>query len=355
MTEPPAPAGSERDAGRASASTRTVWLVPSLCIALVCSIVATLSVGAASVAIADIVATLRAGPRGGLPFTMIIWGLRLPRIVLVAMVGAALGLAGSVTQAYFRNPLAEPGVLGVSAGAALGGAVSIALGIGVSSLVTVPIAACIGAAAALLILMLLARDGTATTLLLAGVALSSLLGASLSLVLASVVGQRDESARIMMWLLGSFEGKTWAHVLAATPGLALGLLVAMLMRRDLEALVLGEVVAESMGVALSRLRTAVMICVTVLVGTATASAGAIAFVGLVAPHVVRLLGGQNMRQLIPAAALMGACLLVWVDALGRWSTSVALPPGAITSLLGAPMFLFLLRRHARAQATGRET
>jgi iron complex transport system permease protein len=277
----------------------------------------------------------------------VVWELRLPRVLVVAVIGACLAVAGTVTQGLFRNPLAEPGVLGISAGAALAAVVGFVLRADELGLWATPLAAAIGAVAVLAVLGAIARPSTSsTTLLLSGVAIGALCGALTTLALATVSERWDLGLKVVRWLMGSFEGRSWGHLTWALPPALLGLALALATARSLDTLQLGSDTARSLGVDLTRLRWAAIAAIALLVGTATAIAGVIGFVGLVVPHVARsLLGGPDHARLTGASALLGAALLLAVDVGSRAVGDVLVPPGVITALLGAPFFLWLLRAH----------
>ncbi|MCA9649017.1 MAG: iron ABC transporter permease [Myxococcales bacterium] len=275
----------------------------------------------------------------------LVWDLRLPRSLLAMLLGGALGFAGAITQGLFRNPMAEPGVLGVSAGAATLAVVGFTLGLDTSSVLAVPVLAAAGAAAVLLVLLALARDhGDVTTLLLSGIALGAMCGALTTLLLALDTERWDLGIKVVRWLMGSFEGRSWSHLQTAALPLAAGAALGLWLRLDLDALQLGRDTAASLGVDLARTQRLALLAVALLVGAATALAGVIGFVGLVVPHVARILGGPGHARLLPLSALGGALALLGVDLLDRSIHDVALPPGALTSLAGAPFFLWLLRR-----------
>jgi iron complex transport system permease protein len=274
----------------------------------------------------------------------LVWDVRLPRALLAALVGAALASAGALTQGLFRNPLADPSVLGVALGAALFAVVGFALGLDRSAVWVTPVLAAAGAFATLLALwaVALARPSTAS-LLLAGVAIGALCGALTSLVLAWSSDRFDLGIKVVRWLMGSFEARSWDHLGGAVLPIVLGLAGAMALQRDLDALALGDDTAASLGVALGRIRGVAMLVVAVLVGAATAVAGVLGFLGLVVPHVVRMLVGTSHRRVVPLSALLGALVLLAVDTGTRASATV-LPPGVVTNLVGAPFFLWLLLR-----------
>jgi iron complex transport system permease protein len=279
----------------------------------------------------------------------LVWDLRLPRALCAAVVGAGLGAAGAVTQGLLRNPLAEPGVLGISAGAATAAVAGFALGLDTLGLWVTPALAAIGAAASFILLLWICADSPrASTLLLTGVALASMGGAITTLILAIGTERWDLGIKIVRWLMGSFEGRSWGHLGAAVVPTAAGLLAASWLRIDLDALALGPETAHSLGVRLQRTRVVALGCVAVLVGTATALCGVIGFVGLVVPHILRLVAGPGHGRLIPASALGGAAGLLLVDVVSRAATSVVIPPGVVTALVGGPVLVWLLRRDDEA-------
>lgn len=285
-----------------------------------------------------------AGDDGGLRGA-IAWELRMPRALLAGLVGAALAAAGAVCQGLFRNPMADPGVLGVSSGAALFAVLGLLLGLDQLGLWAIPLAAATGAAAAMAALLLLAgARASLAVLLLSGVALGALCSALITVCQALAAHQWDFGHKVVYWLMGSFEGRGWSHLAWAVPPCGVGLALALWLRRDLDALHLGPDAAASLGVDLGRLRRLAVLGVGLLVGTATALTGVIAFVGLVAPHLARMSSGPGHRRLVPLAALYGASATIVVDAAARSASGVLVPPGVITSLVGAPFFLWLLRR-----------
>lgn len=309
-----------------------------------------LVIGPGDVSLFDALGVIAARIGGATPdeppvVVALVWDLRLPRALLAAVVGAALGAAGVVTQGLFRNPLAEPGVLGVSTGAATAAVVGFALGLDRLGLWVTPTLAAAGALGVLAILLALTRPvGSFATLLLSGIAIGALGSAAITLVLSLGTERWDLGLKVVRWLMGSFEGRSWDHLAAALPALGVGLLLATWLRLDLDALQLGSDTAASLGVDLRRTTILGMLTVGALVGMATALTGVIGFLGLVVPHVARMWVGAGHRALLPTAACLGAAVMLAVDAGGRSVSALALPPGAITSLLGAPFFLWLLRR-----------
>lgn len=284
----------------------------------------------------------------------ILWTLRVPRSLLAALAGGVLGLSGAVMQGLFRNPLADPGLLGVSAGAALGAVGMIVLGLPLLAEplrpYATPLAAFAGALLVTLLVMRIARhEGRVliASMLLAGIALNALAGAATS---ALVFAANDLQLRdILFWTMGSCAGATPA-VLAVTLACALPLLLAApFLTRGLNALILGEREAATLGLPIERLKTVSVLLVALAVGAAVAAAGMIGFVGIVAPHLARLLRGADHRWVLPASALLGAALLPLADAAARVLAAPAeLPIGLLTALLGGPFFLALLLRQRLA-------
>ncbi len=280
--------------------------------------------------------------------TLIVTELRLPRAVLALLVGAALGLSGGVLQGVTRNPLAEPGLLGVSAGAALGAVITIYFGLAERFAAAAPLAGLCGALAASLVTFALGRGGGTITLILAGAAVSGLAasGIALALNLAPNPYAADE---IMTWLMGSLADRGWIQVSLILPFLLVGGVMLALTGRSLDALTLGEAQARSLGINLQRLYICSVLGTALAVGAATAVTGAIGFIGLVAPHLMRpLVGHQPSRVLLPAA-LSGALLLLCADIatrLIRFGPELRL--GVFTSLIGTPFFFWLIVRLRKA-------
>jgi iron complex transport system permease protein len=272
----------------------------------------------------------------------ILWQIRLPRLCVGALVGAALSSSGLVMQAYFRNSLASPGLLGVSAGGAAGAVVAIGLGWAATSLFVLPLAAVAGAFLATGAVVILAREGASTErLLLAGVALNALLGAVVSYVLSNFTLSYERNAQIIFWLLGGLEDRSWEHVLMASP-ILLGALLLLPLGRPMDLLSLGEREAQSLGVDVPRVRRMLLVLTTVLTALATAVSGTVGFVGLVVPHILRLLFGAEHRRLVPLSIVSGAAFVIACDLIGRSCGGLRL--GIVTSLIGGPFFLWLLRR-----------
>jgi len=279
---------------------------------------------------------------------LILLGLRLPRAILAILIGAALGLSGAVMQGLTRNPLAEPSLLGVSGGASLGAVVAIYFGLSGAFAYATPILGLIGAVAAGSITFAVGRGGGTLTLILAGTAVSALAGSGVALAL-NFAPSPYAAFEITAWLLGSLSDRTWDHVLLAGPFIALGCGLLVSTARALDALSLGETQARSLGVDLERTRLIALLGAGLAVGAATSVAGAIGFIGLVAPHLVRpFVGHQPSRTLLPSA-LVGATLLLTADVATRLiPTGSEIRLGVLTSLIGLPFFFWLVLRMKRA-------
>lgn len=277
--------------------------------------------------------------------------LRLPRAVLGVAVGAALGLAGAAMQGFLRNPLAEPGLIGTSSGAALGAVLAIQTGAYGAFALALPLSALAGAGAAVALILLLAgRAGRALTLILAGIAVSALAGAATALVL-NLAPSPWAAAEIVFWMMGSLADRSLGHVALALPFLVAGAMVLFGAGRGLDALTLGEDGAAALGISLARLRLQIVFGTALLVGAATAVAGAVGFVGLVVPHLLRRPCGARPSALLPASALGGAAMLLAADIACRLiAPERDLKLGVLTALVGAPFFLHLIARLGREEA-----
>lgn len=284
---------------------------------------------------------------------IIVHDIRLPRVVMGVLVGAALAVAGATMQGLFRNPLADPGIVGVSAGAGLGAISVIVLGGGVLAPVAarlgiyaLPLAAFFGGLVTTMVLYRVAtRRGqtSVATMLLAGIALAALAGAFSGML---VYMADDRQLRdLTFWQLGSLGGATWAKVAAAGPIIAIALAGSLLLARGLNGLALGEASARHLGIPVQRLKSVAVVAVAAAAGASVAVSGGIGFVGIVVPHLLRLLIGPDHRYLLPASALLGASLLLLADAVSRTIVAPAeLPIGIVTAAVGAPFFLWILLR-----------
>lgn len=284
-------------------------------------------------------------PKPNLPW-LILSELRAPRTVLAILAGGTLGLAGAALQGLLRNPLAEPGLLGVSPGAALGAVIAIYFGFSGAFALATPILGIAGALAAASLTLAAGRGGT-LTLILAGVAVSGLMGAGLSLAL-NFAPNPYAAYEMTIWMLGSLADRDWSQVLLAAPFILAGWVCLALTARDLDALTLGEAQARSLGIDLSRTRFLALAGTALSVGAATAVTGAIGFIGLLAPHLVRpFVGYQPSRVLLPSA-LFGAILLLFADVATRViPTEQEVKLGVLTSLVGTPFFFWLVARLRR--------
>lgn len=287
----------------------------------------------------------------GSPATLVMREIRLPRALLGLLIGAGLGLSGAAMQGYLRNPLAEPGLIGVSSAAALGAVLSLQTGLAAAFALALPLAALAGASVAVFLVLMLAGPGArALTLILAGIAISAIAASATSLVL-NLSPNPYAAAEIVFWMMGSIADRSMTHVALAAPFILIGGIVLLSLGRGLDALTLGEDAAEALGVRLGRLRLWLVIGTAAVVGAATAVAGAVGFVGLVVPHLLRPLVGARPSRLLPASALGGAALLLAADIAAR----VILPEqdlklGVLTALVGAPFFLSLIRKMGREVA-----
>ena len=282
-----------------------------------------------------------------------LWQVRFPRVLLAMLVGAALGCAGALMQGVFGNPLAEPSVIGVSSGAAIGAFAIIVFGISALGTWSVPVAAFMGGLLTTLLVYGLARSGGRTevvTLVLVGIAVNAFAGASIGLL--TFVSSDDALRAIAFWNLGSLTRATWDAVFAVTPFVVIGVSVAMYYAPQLDLLSLGERPARHLGVDVERLRLVLIVDIAALVGAGVAFTGIIGFVGLVVPHLVRIVTGPSHRVLIPASVLGGALVVVVGDLIARSAIeNQELPLGVLTALVGGPFFFWLIRR-TRTRAGG---
>ncbi|MFG2191319.1 FecCD family ABC transporter permease [Streptomyces sp. NPDC048639] len=322
---------------------------------LLLSLLAT-GVGAYEIPLPDVIGSVlhRAG-LGGDPLDRVaesvLWNVRLPRVCLALLIGASLGCAGALMQGVFGNPLAEPGVIGISAGAAVGAVACIALGLGFLGNWTVIACAFASGLFTVLLVYGLSRSGGRTevvTLILTGIAVNAFAGALIGLFV--FVADDAQITQITFWQLGSLAQATWPRVLAVLPCAIAGLVLAPLYARRLDLLALGERQARHLGVDVERLRLVLVLVVALLTAAAVAVAGIISFVGLLVPHLLRMAAGPGHRFLVPGSALGGAVTLVAADLAARTVAQPAeLPLGVLTALLGSPFFFVLLRRTRRRQ------
>ncbi|KUJ81209.1 FecCD family ABC transporter permease [Ruegeria profundi] len=305
-----------------------------------------LTIGPAGIPARDSLAALFSADYG--PLTLVMREIRLPRAILAIFIGAGLGLAGAAMQGYLRNPLAEPGLLGVSGSAALGAVLAIYTGLAASNVLALPFAALAGAVIGVTLIMILAGPrGGSLTLILAGIAISALAGALTSLAL-NLSPNPFAANEIVFWMMGSLSDRSMVHVWLALPFFLVGAIMIAVTARGLDALTLGEEAAETLGINLSRLRILLVLGTASIVGGGTAVAGAIGFVGLVVPHILRPMVGASPSRLLLASALGGAVMLQLADIAVR----IILPDrdlklGVVTALVGAPLFLHLIYKTRR--------
>lgn len=322
--------------------------------ALVIVSIVSMGIGAVPISAGEVAGVLL----GHLPFSTgpagldnithtIIWDIRLPRTILTILVGVALATSGGVMQGFFQNPMADPYIVGISAGAALGATTAFALDLDIwfLGLSAVSICAFVCALAVTFVVYALSRrrGRVATgTLLLTGIAVGSLAASVTSFFL--VMGGEDQRT-ILFWLMGSFSSSRWDHILMLLPYVVIGLTVVLIFSRDLNVLLLGDEQAAHLGINVERVRLILLVASSCLAASAVAVCGVIGFVGLIVPHLVRLMVGPDYRVLTPLAAVTGGLLLILADTCARTILAPAeMPIGIITTVLGGPFFLYLLHR-----------
>jgi len=334
---------------RRTARQAHIWLAGLLFVVSIAS----LTMGASATSLWGALHKLASGQALSHMEQVVLWDIRLPRLILGISVGASLAVSGAVMQGLFRNPLADPGIVGVSAGAGLGAITAIVLGgllpIGVMGLVgywLVPLAAFLGAwGSTLLLYRVSTRRGrtSVATMLLAGIALGALAGAfsGILVYMADDAQLRD----LTFWGLGSLAGATWTKVLVACPIIVFAITVATSLGNGLNGLAFGEATALHMGIPVQRVKTVAILTVAAATGAAVAVSGGIGFIGIIVPHLLRLSTGPDHEPLLINAALLGASLLLIADVISRIVTAPAeLPIGIVTAVLGAPVFLWILLR-----------
>ncbi len=330
-----------------------MWLLTG---ALAASFLAAVALGAVSLPVNQVlqvlmrpgadVRTLEPGLRR---IYSIIWHIRFPRAVSAVLAGSSLALSGAVIQGLFRNPLASPDVLGISAGSSLGAVLAIVTGFSVMHPLSIPLSAFAGAViTAVFVYMIASRPGGTHLLylVLAGLAVSSLLNGIVSSVL--VFAEEYALAQFIFWTMGGLEGASWQRVLPPAPFILVLSALLIFLAHPLNLLSLGEEQAHSLGVPVKRLKVLMLLCASALTAMAVAVAGPIAFIGLMVPHLVRLLAGPNHLRLLPLTVLTGAVFLLVCDIIAR--TIIApfeIKTGIVTALVGGPYFIFLILRHRR--------
>jgi len=283
--------------------------------------------------------------------TVIVWLIRIPRVVVAGLVGSALAVAGVIMQSLFRNPLAEPGTTGAGAGAVVGAVTAFAFGWTAHSSSSLPLSAIVGAAFALGLVYAMATRGGVTpvaTLLLAGIAVSSLLVAVYSLLISLMIANWQSAQEIVFWMMGGLEARTWTHVWLCAPFVIAGLAIALAQARELDLLQQGEETAAAFGVDVEPAKRLLTLTAALLTGASVAVAGSVGFVGLVVPHGVRMVLGPGNRALLPASAIAGAAFLIICDLIARTiHPPLEIRLGVVTSLVGGPIFVALLLRRYR--------
>lgn len=343
--------GQRPELARALTRRRRLRWTPLLLSLLALVLVAIIATGIGSVAIApaQVLSAVWHGLTGNLQSSIdtIIWQIRLPRVLLAGLVGASLALAGVAFQGIFRNPLADPYLLGVASGAGFGATLVLAFSASVPFLARlgVPLAAFASALITVVLVMMLAKQGSRVSivsLILAGVVVGSSLTAATSFVMLAA---REQAAGILAWLLGSFGFASWDNIFSVLPLMLLAAVITMLSARALNLMQLGEEGAAQLGLPVEAFKYSLLAVATLATAAAVSVAGIIGFVGLMIPHAVRLAFGPDHRTLAPLAALWGALFMMLADLLARTLIAPAeLPVGVITALVGGPFFLYLLRR-----------
>ena len=311
------------------------WALAAL--ALLAAVLAALAVGRFPIAPAELPAILLGRDDG--PAALVFWNIRLPRVAAAMLVGACLAAAGAAFQGMFRNPLASPDLLGVSAGASLGAVLGIFLGLPVAAIQGLAFAGGIGAVAAVAALAGAVRGqgDPVLVLILAGIALGALMGSAISL-LKILADPYNQLPAITFWLLGTLSAATRGDMLAAAYPALLGLAGLFLIRWRLNLLTLGEDEARALGVNTTALRAGAVACATLCTAAVTALAGVVGWIGLVVPHMARMIGGPDLRRLIPLSTILGAAFLLAIDTVARSVGRMEVPLGILTAVLGTPLF-----------------
>jgi iron complex transport system permease protein len=336
---------------------KRTYAVIGMCVALIVVIAVATSIGSVSIPLSATIKVilsklsfLHIAPTWQSGTDIIISEIRLPRVVLAGLVGAALGTAGATYQGLFRNPLADPYLIGVAQGASLGAVVGFLLPVSGSFLGmgVVPMLAFLGALASMAVVYALARQGKSlpvTTLILAGVALSALLG---SIVSYLIISSGDKMHSIVFWLMGSFSLSRWSDVRLVLPYMVIGIGVILLYSRPLNVMQLDEEQAQQLGINVEKMKLVLLAAATLITAAAVSFVGTIGFVGIIIPHAVRLIWGADYRFLLPLSVLSSAIFLILADLIARTLLSpTEIPVGVVTALFGAPFFLYLLRRRKR--------
>lgn len=280
----------------------------------------------------------------------IVWDGRVPRFLVAFLVGFSLSVAGAVMQGIFKNPMAEPGVIGISSGAALGAVTAIYFGLSTRSLFALPLAAIAFALVTLVAVFVIATSRGHTsvaTLLLTGIALNMIFSALTSFVIAMSTREFDVGRVIVTWLMGDLNNRSWEHVQIVFPTTVLAAAGTVFFVKDLNLLMLGEESAANLGVNIPLARNSLLLFSSIMTGGAIAVGGVIGFVGLLAPHIVRALVGADNRKLVPIGGLLGAVFVLYADLFVRLVVEVDLKVGVLTSMMGGPFFLYLIVRYRK--------
>ena len=324
---------------------RRLSVVALLALALVAGALVALSIGPYRLTLAEVLGALTGGDGG--TADVVVWGIRLPRVLAAMLVGAALAAAGASYQVLFRNPLVSPDILGVSSGAAVGAVCGIFLSLPVIAIQGFAFLGGLGAVALVIFVAQAVRGMDQTlVLVLTGVVMGALAGAATSL-LKVMADPYDQLPAITFWLLGSLASTTPADLGPVLPAVAIGLVPLILLRWRINLLSLGDDEARALGVDAPRLRLLVIAAATLITASVVAIAGVVGWVGLVIPHIARMLVGPSFATLLPVAAILGAGYLLLVDTLCRTLATIEIPLGILTAVLGAPFFLYLLARGRR--------
>ncbi len=352
----PAGPGERPEVPRSRGAGRIAALTLGLSGALVVLALVAVATGAYAIPLGDVIdSVLHRFGLGGEPLDRVgesvLWNARVPRVVLALLVGASLGCAGALMQGVFGNPLAEPGVIGISSGAAVGAVAAIAFGLDFLGNWTITVFAFVAGLGTVMLVYVLSRSDGRTevvTLILTGIAVNAFAGALIGLFI--FFADNAQISEITFWQLGSLAQATWPKVLAVLPCALVGLVVAPWYARRLDLLALGERPARHLGVDVERLRVTLILVTALLTAAAVSMAGIITFVGLLVPHLLRMVAGPGHRFLLPGSALGGALVLLAADLVARTAAAPAeLPLGVLTALIGSPFFFWLLRRTRRRQ------
>lgn len=332
--------------GRNVFAARYIELMVALMLALVCAFLLGLMLGQFPLSFNQVWQSLLSGGQSQTAADLVIWSVRLPRLVAAVVVGSALAAAGATFQAMFRNPLVSPDILGVSAGAGLGAVVAIFLSLPLMGVQLLAFMGGVGAVALVYLVSLsVRRHDPVLILVLAGVAVSTFLGALISLI-KILADPYSQLASMTFWLLGGLNTVSVTELFWALPLILVGLLPLFLLRWRINLLNLPDNEAQSLGVNTLYLRLLLIFCATLITATAVSLTGIISWVGLVIPHMARLLVGPAFFRLLPTSLLLGAIFLLLTDHLARTAMQMELPLGVLTALIGAPFFLYLLIRGA---------